>query len=99
MNNYPNTWCVPPEARGPMQPHRLHWLKADPARHKWSGYMRQNACHRDLKGIFEGLLPCYCYATKANSRKIRSRVSQLASVGKGANMSELQAYNCMLPKQ
>ena len=27
--------------------------------------MRQNAYHRNLKCIFEDLLPCYCYATEA----------------------------------
>jgi len=65
-------------------------------------YMQQSktpACHVNLKGIFEGLLPCYCYATKANSRTIRSRVSQLASAGKGEDISELKAHNCMSPKQ
>jgi len=36
MNYYPNTRCGdtrsagPPEVQGPMQPHRLHWLKAGP---------------------------------------------------------------------
>jgi len=52
----------------------------------FSSYMRQNAFHRNLKCIFEGLLPCYCYATKANSRIIRSRVSQPASAGKEADL-------------
>jgi len=31
MNCYPNTWRGVPEAQGPMQPHRLHQLKAGPA--------------------------------------------------------------------
>jgi len=49
MNYYPNTWsgapkgAGPPEARGPMQPHRLHWLKAGPgagrAEVKFSDYL------------------------------------------------------------
>ena len=49
-------------------------------------YMRQNACHRNMKCIFEDLLPCYCCATKANSRTIRSRVSQSASADREANL-------------
>ena len=32
MNNLPKHYGAgPPEARGPMQLHRLYWLKADPA--------------------------------------------------------------------
>jgi len=38
--------------------------------------------HGKLKCIVEDLLPCYCYATKANNRKFLSRVSQPASAGK-----------------
>jgi len=57
----------------------------------FSGYTLQNAYYRDLKCIFEDLLPCYCYATKANSRTIRSRVSQPASVDKEADL-----VNCNL---
>jgi len=34
MDYYPNTWRGAPEARGPMQLHRLHRLKAGPD-HKW----------------------------------------------------------------
>jgi len=41
---------------------------------------KQNACHRDLNCIFENLLPCYCYATKANSRTIRSGVLQTVNL-------------------
>jgi len=48
----------------------------------FNGYMRQNTYYRDLKYIFEDLLPCYCYATKAICRTIRSRVSQPASAHK-----------------
>jgi len=51
----------------------------------FSSYMRQNAYHPNFKCIFEDLLPCYCYATKANSRTIRSPVSQPASAGKEAD--------------
>ena len=70
-----------------------HCLAALPAKMSaFSGYMRQNAYrHRNLKRIFVDLLPCYCYATKANSRTIRSRLSQLASAGKEANL-----VNCKL---
>jgi len=39
----------------------------------------------NLKWTFEDLLPCYCYATKANSRTRRSQVSQSAFAGKGAD--------------
>jgi len=52
----------------------------------FSSCMRQKAYYRDLKCIFENLLPCYCYATKANSRT-------------RSGFSELQAHDCMLPKQ
>jgi len=50
------------------------------------------ACHRNFKRIFAGFLPCYCYATKANTTEIRSRVSQLPSAGKGVDMNELQTH-------
>jgi len=46
---------------------------------------------RNLKLTFEDLLPCYWYATKANSRTIRSQVSQSAFAGKGADL-----VNCKL---
>ena len=57
----------------------------------FSSYMQQNANHGNSKYIFEDLLPCYCYATKANSRTIRSRVSQSTSAGREANL-----VNCKL---
>ena len=49
-------------------------------------------CH-NLKWTFENLLPYYCYATKANSRTMRSQVSQsaFALAGKGADL-----LNCKL---
>ena len=47
----------------------------------FNSYMQQNAYHRNMKCIFEDLLPWYCYATKANNRTIRSHVSQPASAG------------------
>jgi len=60
-----------------------HCVAALPAKTSaFHSYMRQNAYHRNLKCIFEDLLPCYCYTTKVNSRTIRSRVSQPASAGK-----------------
>jgi len=34
------------------------------------GLVRKNAFHRNLKGTFEELLPCYCCAIKINSRTI-----------------------------
>jgi len=40
---------------------------------------------RNLKCAFEGMLPCYCDATKASSRTIRSRVSQPGFVAEGAD--------------
>jgi len=39
------------------------------------------------------------YAITANSRTNRSQVSQPASAGKGADMSELQVHHCMTPEQ
>jgi len=50
-----------------------------------------HAYHCNFKCIFEDLLPCYCYATKANNRTIRSRVSQPASADK-----EVEKVNCKL---
>ena len=41
----------------------------------------------------------FCYAVKTNNRTIRSHVSQPASAGKVADMSELQAHHCMTPEQ
>ena len=54
----------------------------------------KKANHRDLQRIFEYLLQCYCYATKANSRTVRSRVSQSASAGKEADLVNRNAHNC-----
>jgi len=54
-------------------------------------------CH--LKWTFEELFPCNCYGIKPNRRTSRSQVSQPASAGEEADMSELQAYHCMTPKQ
>jgi len=61
----------------------------------FNNLMQQNVCHRNTKWTFADLLPCYCYAIKTNSRKIRSRLSQPTSAGKGGNMSELQAHHRM----
>jgi len=47
----------------------------------------------------EDSLPCYCYAIKTNSRTICSQVSQPASAGKGADMSEMQTHRCMTSEQ
>jgi len=45
-----------------------HCLATLPAKKfAFNTYTRQNAYHRNLKYIFEYLLSCYCYATKANS--------------------------------
>jgi len=46
---------------------------------------------RKLKRTFENLSPCYCYATKANSRTMRSQVSLSAFAGKAADL-----VNCKL---
>jgi len=58
-------------------------LAAFPAKlSSFNSCLRQNAYHRNFKSIFEELLPCYCYATKANSRTIRSPVRNLPLQGK-----------------
>jgi len=54
---------------------------------------------RNLKWTFEDLLPCYCYATKANSRTIRSQVSQSAFARKGVDLVNCKAHHCMIPEQ
>jgi len=65
----------------------------DKKRNRSPGHMRENAYYCNLKWTFEDLVPCYCYAIKANSKTIRSQVPQPASTGKGADMSELQAHH------
>jgi len=73
-----------------------HCLAALPAKMcAFSSLMQENACYRNLKWTFAGLLPRYCYAIKTNSRTIRSRLSQTASAGKERDMSELQTHHCM----
>jgi len=62
----------------------------------FSNHMWLNAYHPNLKWT---LLPCYCYAMKANFRTIHTQVSQPASAGNVVDMSELQAQNCMTPQQ
>ena len=72
-----------------------HCLAASPAKTSaFNSLRQQNACHRNIKWTFADLLPCCCYAIKTNSRKIRSRLSQPTSAGKGGDMSELQAHHC-----
>jgi len=44
--------------------------------YEWQ-HWRQTTYHRDLMCILEDLLSCYCYATKANSKTISSRVCSL----------------------
>jgi len=61
--------------------------------------LRQNACYRNLKWIFEDLLPCFSYAIKPSSGTFRLQVSEPASAGKGVDMSEIQALHCMTPEQ
>ena len=66
-----------------------------------AAYTSQDACvqqsHatkpycRNLEVNFEDLLPCYCYATRANSRTKCTQVSQSAFAGKGADL-----VNCKL---
>jgi len=73
-----------------------HFLAALPAKTSaFNSLMQQNACHSNIKWTFADLLPCYCYAIKTNSRKIRSRHSQSTSTGKGGDTSELQAHHCI----
>jgi len=73
-----------------------HCLAALPAKMcAFNSLMQQNACYRNIKWTFAGLLPRYCYAKQTNSRTIGSRLSQPASAGKGRDMSELQAHHCM----
>jgi len=73
----------------------LHCL---PKMSAFNSHMLQNAYYGSLKWTFEGLLVCYCYATKTSSRIIRSQVLQPASAGKRTDMSKLQAHHCMTPE-
>ena len=55
----------------------------------FSSLRRQNTYCRNLKRTFEELLlTCYYYTIKSNSRAILSQVSQSASAGKWADMTE-----------
>jgi len=65
----------------------------------FNSHMRQNAFYRYLKWNFEDLLPCYCYAMKTYSRKNHWPVWPPASATLGTDMSELQAHQCITPKQ
>jgi len=42
----------------------------------FNSLMQKNACYRNIKWTFAGLLPRYCYAIKTTSRTIRSRLPQ-----------------------
>jgi len=67
----------------------------------FNSYMRKNAYHHNLKCIFEGSLCCHVIVTQQRPivEQFAPEFRNLPSVGKGADMSELQAHNCMLPKQ
>jgi len=72
-----------------------HCLAALPAKTSaFNSYMRQNTDHRNLKCIFENLLPCYCYATEPIVEQFAPEFRNLPLL---ADMSELQAYNQARP--
>ena len=50
---------------------------------------------------FEPLLPCYCYAIKANFKTILPQLSQPASAGNVADLvnCKLISHHCMIPEQ
>jgi len=79
----------------------IHCLAASPAKDVWGQqpHSEKRINYRNLKWTFEGSLPCYCYATKSNSRTMLSQVSQRDSADEGAIMSELQAHYCITPEQ
>jgi len=58
--------------------------------------MRLNAYYRNLKWNFVVML---LLRNQSQFRTIRTQVSQPASAGNVADMSELQAQNCMTPQQ
>ena len=60
--------------------------------------MQQNAYCRNLS---EPLLPCYCYAIKANFKTILPQVSQPASAGNVADLvnCKLISHDYMMPEQ
>ena len=63
----------------------------------FNSLMQQNACYRNIKWTFADLLACYCYAIKTNSRTIRWRLSQPASVSKEGtwvNCKLITAWRC-----
>jgi len=57
--------------------------------------MRLNAYYRNLKWTFVAML---LLRNEVQFRTICTQVSQPASAGSGADMSELQAQNCMTPQ-
>jgi len=72
-----------------------HSLAASPAKTTTFNSHMQRSAYNYLKLTFVDLLACYFYAVKTNDKAIRLPVSQPASTGKGANMSEMQAHHCM----
>ena len=79
-----------------------HWV-AVPLLHlskmsEVNSHMRKSVLtivNRDLKWTSEHLLPCYCYATKSNSRTTRLQVSWSFESADWVDMSELQAHHCI----
>ena len=73
-----------------------HCLTALPAKMcVFKSLMQQNACYRNSKRPFAGVLPRYCYAIKTNSRTIRARLSQPDSACKRRDICKLQAHHCV----
>jgi len=64
----------------------------------FNSHMQQNAYCGNLS---EPLLPCYCYAIKANFKTILPQVSQPASAGNAADLvnCKLISHHCMMPEQ
>ena len=73
----------------------LHYL---PQMSAFNGHMQQNTYCRNLS---EPLLPCYCYAIKANFKTILPQVSQPASADNPADLvnCKLISHHCAMPEQ
>jgi len=70
----------------------LHYLQQMSS---FSSHMRQNAYSSNLKWTFVAML---LQRNKGRFSTIRSQVSQPASAGNVADMSDLQAQKCMTPQ-
>jgi len=69
----PPNFLVPQKSLGWLR----HCIAASPVKDVWGlqSHAEKRISHRNLKWTFQDSLLCYCYATKSNTRTMRSQVS------------------------